>query len=99
MFHRELADAKFTTVTISTNADGRYYASILFNQEDKPVVAVKDAIGVDLGLKNFALTSVGSKYDIPKKQLASLEKNRKRKQRKLARKTDSTSNKRRKAKR
>ncbi|BAZ26925.1 transposase, IS605 OrfB family protein [Kalymmatonema gypsitolerans NIES-4073] len=99
VFHKELPDAKFTTVTISRKGDGRYYASILFNQEDTPIVAIRDAIGVDLGLKNFAITSVGSKYDLPKKQLALLEKNKKRKQRKLAKKTDKTSNKRRKAKR
>lgn len=99
VFHRELPLAKFTSVTISKNADGRYYASILFSQEDNPVVAVKDAIGVDLGLKNFAITSEGSKYDLPKKQLAKLEKNRKCKQKKLAKKTDRNSNKRKKAKR
>jgi len=98
VFHKDLPDAKFTTVTISRNADGRYYASILFNQEDTPVVAIREAIGVDLGLKNFAITSEGSKYNLPKKQLAKLERNRKRKQKKLARKTDKTSNKRRKAK-
>ncbi|BAZ21452.1 IS891/IS1136/IS1341 transposase [Kalymmatonema gypsitolerans NIES-4073] len=51
VFHKQLPLAKFTTVTISINADGRYYASILFNQEDNPVVAIRDAIGVDLGLK------------------------------------------------
>jgi putative transposase len=112
VFHKQLPDgslprsddcgnvpAKFTTVTISRNADGRYYASILFNQNDNPVVAIREAIGVDLGLKNFAITSEGSKYDLPKKQLALLEKNKKRKQKKLAKKTDKTSNKRRKAKR
>ena len=98
VFHKNLPDAKFTTVTISRNTDGRYYASILFNQEDTPVVAIREAIGVDLGLKNFAITSEGSKYNLPKKQLAKLERNRKRKQKKLARKTDKTSNKRRKAK-
>ena len=98
VFHKNLPDAKFTTVTISRNTDGRYYASILFNQEDTPVVAIREAIGVDLGLKNFAITSEGSKYDLPKKRLAKLERNRKRKQKKLARKTDKTSNKRRKAK-
>ncbi|WP_445173450.1 RNA-guided endonuclease InsQ/TnpB family protein [Microcoleus sp.] len=98
VFHKNLSDAKFTTVTIWRNTDGRYYASILFNQEDTPVVAIREAIGVDLGLKNFAITSEGSKYDLPKKRLAKLERNRKRKQKKLARKTDKTSNKRRKAK-
>lgn len=99
VFHKQLPSAKFTTVTISRNADGKYYASILFNQNDNLVVAIRDAIGVDLGLKNFAITSVGSKYDLPKNKLAKLEKNKKRKQRKLAKKTDKTSNKRRKAKR
>lgn len=93
VFHKELLDAKFTTVTISRNADGRCYASIFFSQTDNPVIAVRDAIGADLGLKNFAVTSVGSKYDLPKKQLAKLEKNRKRKQKKLTKKTDKTSKK------
>jgi putative transposase len=99
VFHKELPNAKFTTVTISKNADGNYYVSILFNQKDNPVIAIRQAIGVDLGLKNFVITSEGSKYGLPKKQLASLEKNWKRKQKKLAKKTDKTSNKRRKAKR
>ncbi len=64
IFHKELPDAKFTTVTISRNTDGRYYTSIFFNQEDKPVTAINESIGVDLGLKNFAITSDGSKYDV-----------------------------------
>ncbi|MFB2977612.1 RNA-guided endonuclease InsQ/TnpB family protein [Microseira sp. BLCC-F43] len=97
VFHRELPDAKFTTVTVCRQTDGRYYASILFDQIDEPVVAVNQAIGVDLGLKNFAITSEGSKYDLPKKRLAKLEKNRKQKQKKLARKTDKKSGKRKKA--
>ena len=99
VFHKELPSGKFTTATISKNADGRYYTSILFNQENERVTAINEAIGVDLGLKNFAVTSDGSKYDLPKKRLASLEKNRKRKQKKLAKKIDLVSNKRRKAKR
>jgi len=94
VFHKDIPDAK----TISKNADGRYYASIIFNQEDTAVVAIRGAIGVDLGLKNFAITSESSKYNLPKKQLAKLEKNRKRKQKKLDRKTDKTSNKGRQAK-
>ncbi len=98
VFHRELPDAKFTTVTISKNADGRYYVSIIFSLESNPIVAIREAIGIDLGLKYFAVTSVGSKYNLPRKQLASLEKNRKRKQKKFARKTDKTSKKHHKAK-
>ncbi len=99
VFQKELPSGKFSAVTISKNADGKYYASILFNQEDKPVAAIREAIGVDLALKNFAVTSEGSKYDLPSKQLALLEKNRKHKQNKLAKKTDKASNKRCKVKR
>lgn len=99
VFHRELPNANFTSVTISRNTDGRYYASILFSSEYQPVIAIKEAIGIDLGLKNFAITSDGTKYELPKKRLASLEKNRKRKQKKLAKKTDKTSKKRQKGKR
>jgi putative transposase len=70
VFHKDLPDAEFTTLTISINTDSRYYASIIFNAEDTPVVAIREAIGVDLALKKFAITSEGSKYDLPKKQLA-----------------------------
>jgi putative transposase len=98
VFPRDLPPGKFTTVSVSKNADGKYYASILFNQEDRPVTAVREAIGIDLGFKNFAITSEGSKYDLPKKQLAKLENNRKRQQQKLAKKTNKDSKKRQKAK-
>jgi putative transposase len=55
------------------------------------------AIGIDLGLIDFVVTSDGSKYQNPK-QLKLEEKNLKRKQRKLSRKKDKATNKRRKAK-
>jgi putative transposase len=56
------------------------------------------AIGIDLGLMDFAVTSDGSKYRNPK-HLAKYERNLKRKQRKLSRKKDKTTGKRLKAKR
>jgi putative transposase len=55
------------------------------------------AIGIDLGLLDFAVTSDGSKYQNPR-HLKKHERNLKRKQRKLSRKTDKTTAKRRKAK-
>lgn len=91
VFHQAIPAGKFTTVTVSRNCDGRYYASILFDRPDESIPAINAAIGVDLGLKTFAVTSDGSEYQLPKKQLAKLEKNRKRKQKKLARKKDKTS--------
>jgi putative transposase len=54
------------------------------------------AIGIDLGLLDFAVTSEGSKYQNPR-HLRKHERNLKRKQRKLSRKKDKTTNRRRKA--
>lgn len=98
-FHQTVPNSKHTTITVSMNCDGSYYASILFDRPDESLPAKNHAIGVDLGLKTFAVTSDGSEYQLPKKILSRLEKNRKRKQKKLARKTDRTTNNYRKNKR
>jgi putative transposase len=96
--HRELI-GKLKTVTVSRMTDGRYYASLLMDDGlDKPESSSEGkAIGLDLGLTDFAVTSDGSKYQNPR-HLKKHEKNLKRKQRKLSRKKDKTTNKRRKAK-
>jgi putative transposase len=96
--HRELI-GKLKTVTVSRMTDGRYYASLLMDdgvEKTEPSSEGK-AIGIDLGLTDFAVTSDGSKYQNPR-HLKKHEKNLKRKQRKLSRKKDKTTNKRRKAK-
>ncbi|WP_293232601.1 MULTISPECIES: RNA-guided endonuclease TnpB family protein [unclassified Microcoleus] len=96
--HRELVGS-LKTVTVSKMPDGRYYASLLMEDGiDKPATN-KDgkAIGIDLGLLDFVVTSDGSKYQNPR-HLRKHERNLKRKQRKLCRKRDKTTNKRRKAK-
>jgi putative transposase len=78
------------TVTVSKEPSGKYFASILSEVEgENPTPSTKGkVIGIDLGLKHFAVTSNGtkvSKYDNPR-HLALHEKNLKRKQQKLARK-------------
>ncbi|MEG4322399.1 MULTISPECIES: RNA-guided endonuclease TnpB family protein [unclassified Microcoleus] len=96
--HRELVGS-LKTVTVSKMPDGRYYASLLMDDGiDKPD-AVKEgkAIGIDLGLLDFAVTSDGSKYQNPR-HIKKHERNLKRKQKKLSRKQDKTTAKRRKAK-
>jgi putative transposase len=78
------------TVTISKDPSGKYHASILTEVEgENPNPSTEgQVIGVDLGIKHFAVTSDGSKvskYDNPG-HLAKHERNLKRKQQKLARK-------------
>jgi putative transposase len=97
--HRPI-EGTIKTVTVSKEPSGKYYASILAEVEgENPTASTVTklsstfiesgkVIGIDLGLKHFAVTSDGnkvSKYDNPK-HLAKHEKNLKRKQQKLAKK-------------
>ena len=96
--HRSIT-GELKTVTLSKMPDGRYYASLLIEDDTpQPVTSSEGkAVGIDLGLLDFAVTSDGSKYQNPK-HLNKRENNLKRKQRKLSRKKDKTTGKRRKAK-
>ena len=96
--HRELVGT-LKTVTLSRMTDGRYYVSLLMEDGIEKPESNGDgkAIGIDLGLTDFAVTSDGSKYQNPR-HLKKHERNLKRKQRKLSRKKDKTTNNRRKAK-
>ena len=86
-------DGKIKTVTVSLNPDGKYYASVLvddgraipqFSTEGK-------AIGIDLGLTHFCITSNGSKFDNPR-HTTKYARNLKKKQQSLARKQKSSKN-------
>jgi putative transposase len=90
---------KIKTVTVSMNCAGKYYASLLFD-DGLPDIEIKSegkAVGIDVGLTHFAITSDGSKFDNPK-HLKKRTKNLKRKQQKLSRKQKG-SNRRSKARR
>ncbi|MGD1698758.1 RNA-guided endonuclease InsQ/TnpB family protein [Dapis sp. BLCC M229] len=83
-------DAQLKTVTIIKTPTGKYYASLLFDTEQKnpDVVLTGKVVGIDLGLKDFCITHDGSKtskYTNPK-NLKKHQKNLARKQAKLTRK-------------
>jgi len=83
--HRDF-EGTIKTVTISKNPDGKYYASVLIDDgKEKPKSSIEgNAIGIDLGLTHFCITSDGSKYDNPK-HFVKHQRNLKRKQQKLSR--------------
>ncbi|WP_017306688.1 RNA-guided endonuclease InsQ/TnpB family protein [Spirulina subsalsa] len=90
--HREF-EGTIKTVTLSKNPDGQYYASVWVNDGKDtitPSVGGK-AIGIDVGLTHFAITSDGSKYDNPR-HFAKHQNNLKRKQQKLSRKQKGSQN-------
>ena len=89
--HRSI-EGNIKTVTVSKCHSGKYFASILSEIDgDTPTPSSEgNVIGIDLGLKHFAVVSDGSKvakFDNPK-HIAKHELNLKRKQQKLARKKD-----------
>ncbi|MDJ0533998.1 MAG: RNA-guided endonuclease TnpB family protein [Xenococcaceae cyanobacterium MO_207.B15] len=95
-------DGKIKTVTITYTPSGKYYASVLLEREGdvKGVNTDGKIIGIDLGIKDFAITNDGIKtsfYANPR-HLSKHQKNLKRKLQKLARKQQG-SNRRNKARR
>jgi putative transposase len=92
-------DGNIKTVTITKTKTEKYYASILFeNEETEPPISDEGkAIGLDLGLTHFLITSEGSKYENPR-HFKKHSHNLKRKQQKLSRK-QKASNSRNKARR
>lgn len=71
---------------------GRYYVSVLVNEEDvNTTTATTEGIGIDLGLKDFAVVSSGvTKGNVNRsKNVKKLEKKLRREQRKLSRKYES----------
>ncbi|MCH9055270.1 transposase, partial [Synechococcus sp. PCC 6716] len=90
--HREF-EGQIKSATVSLNPDGKYYVSLLVDDsQEQPIPSAEGkAIGIDLGLTHFAITSDGSKFDNPR-HLAKHARNLKRKQKKLSRKQKGSNN-------
>lgn len=75
-----------SSVTISQNACGQWFASFLCQEEIAKLPALNSKIGVDVGIESFATLSDGRKFSQPKKirrlrkKLARLQKRHSRKQ-------------------
>lgn len=86
------ADITPTTVTVSRDPCGRWYVSFAVDVEDPEQAPVTGAmVGVDVGIKDFAVTSDGEKITNPR-HLAKRERNLARYQRRMARKRPGSSN-------
>ncbi|WP_331667636.1 IS200/IS605 family element RNA-guided endonuclease TnpB [Acetoanaerobium noterae] len=79
------------SVTISKNPSGKYYISILTQQEIAQLASIDKKLGIDLGLKNFAITSDGDIFENPK-FLRKTEKQLTKAQRELSRKKKGSNN-------
>ncbi|MDN6392222.1 MAG: transposase, partial [Lactococcus lactis] len=72
------------SATISRHSSGKYYVSLLCKEEVNELPKMKSAIGIDLGITDFAILSDGQKID-NNKFTSKMEKKLKREQRKLSR--------------
>ena len=71
------------SATISRHASGKYYISLLYKEEINELPKTNSAIGIDLGITDFAILSDGQKID-NHKFTSKMEKKLKREQRKLS---------------
>ena len=63
--HRQLKGV-IKSATISKTATGKYFISILCEEEILPLPKTDSNLGIDLGLENFAILSTGEKISNPK---------------------------------
>ena len=88
--HR-LFEGKIKSVIISKTPTGKYYASILVETEIEKLPKTDKKVGIDLGLKEFAILSDGTKIENPK-WLRRTEKRIKKLQKDLSRKQKGSKN-------
>ncbi|EOT43582.1 IS200/IS605 family element RNA-guided endonuclease TnpB [Enterococcus columbae] len=72
------------SATISRHSSGKYYISLLCKEEISELPETNSAIGIDLGITDFAILSDGQKID-NNKFTSKMEKKLKREQRKFSR--------------
>ena len=88
--HREFVGI-IKSATISHTPSGKYFVSILVDTENVQLPKLETKVGIDLGLKYFAITSDGEVFDNPK-WLRKQEHKLKKAQRNLSRKKKGSKN-------
>ena len=84
-------EGKISKATIRRTPSGKYFVSVLYTVEVKDPAPVDGTIGLDVGLKDFAVDSDGVHYENPKYLKKSMNKLR-REQRRLSRKKPGSKN-------
>lgn len=90
--NRLIPQGRIVNATVSQEPSGKYYVSLCCVDVDiKPVPITNNAVGIDLGIKEFCITSDGELVNNPKYLKQSLDKLAKA-QRELSRKSKGGSN-------
>ena len=88
--HRQF-DGEIKSCTVSKTPTNKYYISILVDEDIKQLLKSNNKVGIDLGIKDFAITSDGEVFENPK-WLRKSEKRLTKLQRDLSRKKKSSNN-------
>ena len=64
--HSKQVEGRILNATIRRNASGKYFVSLLVEQEIKELPKTGSSVGVDVGLKNFAILG---RHGLPKRPL------------------------------
>ena len=59
-------EGRIISATIRRNPTGKYFVSVLVEEDIRPLPPVDQRIGIDLGVKDFAVLSTGETVDNPK---------------------------------
>jgi len=89
--HQEIT-GKIKTVTISKSPSGKYFASILVEEDIIPKGFTGKEVGLDLGIRDLIITSDGVKFPHPDKIIQKTNELLKQQQRILARKIPRSKN-------
>ena len=89
---KQIPQGRILNATVSQTPSGKYFVSICCTDVEKPdFIRTDKCVGIDLGIKDFVITSDGDRYSNPKYLKQSLNKLAKL-QRELSRKTRGGSN-------
>lgn len=80
-------DGRIINATVRRNPSGKYFVSLLVEAAIQPLEKTESSVGVDLGLKDFAVLSTGESFSNPK-WLRKLERKLAKEQRILARRRE-----------
>lgn len=92
---KDITSSNLRSITISKTKTNKYFASVLYDDgltiPNKPELSKNESIGIDLGIKEFAVLSDGVRIDNPKFLESNLKK-LKRYQQSLSKKNKDSSN-------
>ena len=72
--HNKQIDGKIKQYTISHTSTDRYFISVLYETSDRPKLNNNKSVGIDLGIKDFAILSDGKVFENQKHLKSSLRK-------------------------